>query len=124
MAMLSKPLIQFSVDAWVGEWWGGCRFFSLLFDQMPNYGGGNEDNGDLLEKIPCTHCHTHCPQPCSRPPLTCISTGESRTRASLGESPVGSLLVSPGSWCTRGSVCALQESVSQSCVSFGSSVVG
>ena len=24
----------------------------------PNYGGGNEDNGDLLQKVPCTHCYT------------------------------------------------------------------
>ena len=32
--------------------------------------------------------------------------------ASLGQSLVGSLLLSPGSWCTEGSVCALQESVS------------
>ena len=34
------------------------------------------------------------------------------SRASLGQSLVGSLLLSPGSWCTEGSVCALQESVS------------
>ena len=32
--------------------------------------------------------------------------------ASLGQSLVGSLLFSPGSWCTQGSVYALQESVS------------
>ena len=25
----------------------------------PNYGGGNEDNGDLLQKVPCIHCCTH-----------------------------------------------------------------
>ena len=31
---------------------------------------------------------------------------------SLGQSLVGSLLLSPGSWCTQGSVCALQQSVS------------
>ena len=31
---------------------------------------------------------------------------------SLGQSLVGSLLLSPGSWCTQGCVCALQESVS------------
>ena len=31
--------------------------------------------------------------------------------ASLGQSLVGSLLLSPGSWCAQGSVCALQESV-------------
>ena len=37
-AMLSKSLIQFSVDEW------GC-VPSLLFDLRPNYGGGNEDNG-------------------------------------------------------------------------------
>ena len=34
------------------------------------------------------------------------------SRASLGQSLVGSLLLSPGSWCTQGSVCALQESIS------------
>ena len=46
------------------------------------------------------------------------------SQASLGPSLVGSLLLSPGSWCTQGPVCALQESISQSCVSSGSSVVG
>ena len=42
---------------------------------------------------------------------------------SLGQSLVGSLLLSPGSWCTQGSVCALQESISQSCVSSDSYMV-
>ena len=50
-AMLSKSLIQFFVDKW------GC-VPSLLFDLKPNYGGGNEDNGDLLQKVPCMHCYT------------------------------------------------------------------
>ena len=44
-------------------------------------------------------------------------------QASPLQSPVGSLLFSPGSWCTR-FCCALRESISQSCVSSGSSVVG
>ena len=44
-AMLSKSLIQISVDGW------GC-VPSLLFDLRPNYGGGDEDNRDLLQKIP------------------------------------------------------------------------
>ena len=44
--------------------------------------------------------------------------------ASPGQSLVGSLLLSPGSWCTQGFVCALQESVSQSWVSSGGSMVG
>ena len=34
------------------------------------------------------------------------------TQGSLGQSLVGSLLFSPGSWCAQGFVCALQESVS------------
>ena len=32
--------------------------------------------------------------------------------ASLGQSLVGSLLLSPGSWCAQGSVCALQVFIS------------
>ena len=50
-ALLSKSLIQFSVDGL------GC-IPSLLSDLRPNYGGGNEDNGDLLQKVPCTSCCT------------------------------------------------------------------
>ena len=34
------------------------------------------------------------------------------SRESLGQCLVGSLLLSPGSWCMQGSVCALPESVS------------
>ena len=44
----------------------------------------------------------------STPPLE--TPGHSR--ASLGQSLVGSLLLSPGSWCSQGSVCALAVSVS------------
>ena len=36
------------------------------------------------------------------------------SQASLGQSLVGSLLLSPVSWCAQGFVCVLQESVSQS----------
>ena len=46
-AMLSQSLIKFSIDG------RGC-VPSLLFDLRPNYGGGNEDTGDLLQKVPCT----------------------------------------------------------------------
>ena len=58
---------------------------------------------------PCTQCGTlaagHC-QP-TPPPET-----PGHSQASLGQSLAGSLLPLPGSWCTQGSVCALQESVS------------
>ena len=45
-AMLSKSLIQFYVNR-------RGHISSLLFDLRPNYGGGNEDNGDLLQRVPC-----------------------------------------------------------------------
>ena len=113
-AMLSKSLTQFSVD---GQ---GC-VPSLLFDLRPNYGGGNEDNGNLLQKVLCTQC----PQPCSRPPATHASAETpGHSRASLGQSPVGSLLLSPVSWCLQGSVCAFQESISHSCVTSSGSMLG
>ena len=41
-----------------------------------NYGGGNEDNGDLLQKIPCMYCYTQCPLFCNRPPPTHMSAGD------------------------------------------------
>ena len=37
---------------------------------------------------------------------------DTNSQASLGQCLVGSLLHSPGFWCTQGFVCALQESVS------------
>ena len=55
-AMLSKSLIQFSIDGM------GC-VPSLLFDLRPNYGGGDEDHGDLLPKALWTHCCIQCPDP-------------------------------------------------------------
>ena len=48
------------------------------------------------------------------PPLE--TSGHSQ--ASLGQSLVGSLLLSPGSWCTQGFVCALQETVAPALYNF------
>ena len=99
--VLSKSLIQLSVD-------GLCS----LPVGWPHCGGGDEGSGDLLRKVPCTHCCTQRPQPRSshRRPTPPPETGHSR--ASLGKFLVGSLLLSPGSCCIQGFVCALQESVS------------
>ena len=105
-AMLSKSLIQFSPDVW------GC-VPSLLFDLRLNHGGGDEDNGNLLWKVPCMHCCIQCPQPCRshHQPMALLETPR-HSWASLCQSLAGSLLLSPGSWCTQGFVCALHESVS------------
>ena len=66
-----------------------------------------------------------CPQPCSRPPPTHISIRDSwQLRGKSVESLVGSLLLSPGSWCTQGFVCPSKSLFPQSCVSSGSSMEG
>ena len=72
-------------------------------------------NENLLQQVSCMHCHTQCPRPCNKPPLTQQRPPPEtpgHSQASLGQSIVGSLLFSPGSWCTQGFVCALQTSVS------------
>ena len=58
-------------------------------------------------------CCTQCPRPCSRPPPTHASARVSWTLTDKsGSVSCGPLLLSLGSWCTQGFVCALQESVS------------
>ena len=89
-AMLSKSLIQFSAGGW------SC-VPSMLFDLRPNYGGGNEDNVHLLQKVPCTQCRTQCPQHCSRPLLTHTSTGDFWTLTGRSKSvPCG--VIAPFFW--------------------------
>ena len=98
--MLSKSLVQFSV---LGQ---GC-VPSLLFDLRPNYGGGNEDNGNLLQKVPFMHCCTQCPWPCSRPLPTHTSARDSWTLTGKSGS-VSCGITAPFSWvlvCTRFCLC-------------------
>ena len=90
-ARLSKSWIPLSVDGW------GC-VPSLLFDLRPVYGGGKEDNGKALQKVLCkqycTQCSHHVAGHC-QPMALPESPAHSR---SLGQSLVGSLFLSPGSW--------------------------
>ena len=92
---------------------------------LSNYDGGNEDNGDFLQKVPCMHCYTQCPQPCSRPPLTHTTTRDSWIL--MGKSgSVSCGVTAHFSWVlvhTWFCLCP-QEFVSQSYVSSGGSVVG
>ena len=50
-----------------------------LSRQGPNCSGGDEDNGNLLQEVPCMHCCTQCPPPFSSPPPTHASAGDSWT---------------------------------------------
>ena len=105
-AMFSKSWIQFSVDG------RGCAP-SLLLDLRPNYGGGNEDNGDLLQKVPWCTAALRASDPAAghrRPTPPPETPGH--LQASLGQSLMGFLFLSPRSWCAQDFVCSLQESVS------------
>ena len=116
-AILSKSLIQFSVDGW------SC-VPSLLFTRGQTIVEVMKIMVTFKRSHVCTATLTatnleaghHWPMPLLETP------GHSWT--SLGQSFLGSLLLSPGSWCTQVSVYALQESISQSCVSSGKSMVG
>ena len=108
--MLSKSLIQFSIDGW------SC-IPSLFFTWSQTM---VEVMKTMVTSFKMSHAHTatlsapnsaaghlwHMP-----PPET-----PGHSWASLDHSLVESLLLSPRSWCTPSYVCALQESISQSCV--------
>ena len=90
-AMFSKSLIEFSIDGW------GC-VPSLLLDLRPNYGGGNEDNGDLIQR---SHAHSgtlSAPNPAAghRQPTPLPET-PGHSQASLSQTLVRSLLLCSGS---------------------------
>ena len=105
-AMLSKSLIQFSVG---GQ---GC-VPSLLFTW-------GQTTVEVMKIMATSFKRSHaCTASLSAPD----PAADNRKPTPLPETPrhswayrgqllVGSLLLSPGSWCTQGSVCALQESVS------------
>ena len=85
---------------------------------------GNEDNGDSLKRSHARTATLSAPNPVAghhRP--TPLPETPGHPQAIWGSLLWGhcSFLLGPGA---QGSVCALQESISQSCVSSGSSIVG
>ena len=114
--MLSKSSIQFSVDR------RGC-VPSLLFDLRPNY--GDEDNGDLLPKVPLQALLHSVPpallQATVNPPLY------QRLWTLLGKSgSVSCGVTTPFSWVLVHKVLFVPSKslFPQSCVSSGGSMVG
>ena len=115
--MLCKSSIQCSVNGW------GC-VSSLLFNLGPTM---VEVMKIMVTSFKRPHAPTatlSAPDPAAghrRPPPPPETPAHSR--AHLGQSPVGSRLLSPGSRCTR--FCLASKSLfPQSCVSSGSSMGG
>ena len=114
--MLSKSLIPFSVD-------GRSSLPAIYLG--PNYGGGNEDNGDLIKRSHGCTATLSAPNPAAghhRPTPPPETPGHSQ--ASLGQSLVGPLLLPPGSGAHKVLSVTSKSLFPQSCVISGGSVVG
>ena len=104
--MLSKSLIQLSVDGWscvpslLSIW--GQTMVEVMKIMETSFKRSHAGPAALSAPNPKAGHH----QP-ALPPET-----PRHSQASLGQSLVGSLPLSPGFWCTQGFVCALQKSVS------------
>ena len=104
--MLSKYLIQFSGDGW------SC-VPSLLFSWVQTMVEVMKIMATSFKRSHTCTATFSAPNPAAghhRPTPLLETAGHSQ--ASLGQSLVGSLLLSHGSWCAQDFVCALQESVS------------
>ena len=104
--MLSKSLIQFSVNEWccvpsLSFPWGQTMV-QVIKIMVTSFKRSHACPATL--NAPSTAAGHHQPMPLPQSPGHLL--------ASLGQFLVESLLLSAGSWCTQGSVCAHQESVS------------
>ena len=116
--MLSKSLIKFCFDGWscvpslLFTW--GQTMVEVMKIMATSFTRSHAYTATLSAPNPAAGHHQ--PTPLLETPGHC--------QASLGQSLVGSLLLSPGSCFVKGFVSALQESVYQSCINSGSSIVG
>ena len=104
-AMLSKSLIQFCL--WAGLCslpiiWPEAKLLEVMKIMGTSFKRSFAGTATFSAPNPTAANCWHMPPPETPGP----------SRASLGQSLVGSLLLSPGSWCAQASVYALQESVS------------
>ena len=102
-AMLSKSLIQISVDgrgcvpSLLATW--GQAMVEVIKTMATSFKRFHAHTGTLSAHSPVAGHHR------STPPLETLG----HSQATLGQSPVGSPLPAPGSWCTQGSPCVLRE---------------
>ena len=98
-AMLSKSLIQFSVDGWSCVpsplFTCGQTMVEVMKIMVTSFKRSHACTATLSAPSPASGHRQPTPLP--------DTPGHSQ--ASLGQSFVGSLLLSLGSWCTQGSVC-------------------
>ena len=95
-AMLGKSLIHFLLL-------GGLCAFPVVWPEAKHGRGQRASASTVVASAPTPWQATADPRLCWR---LLDAHGKS------GSVSCGSLLLSPGSWCTQGFVCALQESVS------------
>ena len=112
--MFSKSLIQFAIDGW------GC-VPSLIFTPGQTMVKAMKIMVTSFKRCRGCAATLSTPDPAANhhqptPPLETPG----HLQASLGQSPVGSLLLSPGFWCTHGFVLPSKSLLSWSC---GSSVI-
>ena len=97
--MLSKSLIQFSVDGWrcgPSLWFTwGQTMVEVMKIMVTSFKRSHAGTATL--SVPNLVAGYHWPMPLLETP--------GHSQASLGQSLVGSLFLSPGSWCTRLSLC-------------------
>ena len=135
---LCQRLLDTHGQVWVNLLWGHCSFllgsgvhkilFVLSKSRFPQscVNSGGSMVGLMATSFKRSHaCTFSAPSPPAghcQPTLLPETPGH--LRASPDQSPVGLLLLSPGSWYAQGSVFSCQEFVSQACVSSGSSLEG
>ena len=110
--MLSTSLIQIYVNSQT------CVPYPL-FDLRQHYGGGNEDNHELLRKVPCMPCSLGAPNP--------VAGLQGRFLDTHGQVCLGSCVVSaPFSWVLLHKLLFVlfKSLFLQSCVCSCGSVVG
>ena len=116
-AMLSKSLIQFSIDgesclpSLLFTW--GQTMVEVMKIMVTSFKRSRACTAILRDPNPAAGHHR---------PMPLLET-PGYSQASLSQSLVRSLLLSPGSWCTRFCLCPPRVYF-QSCVSSGSSMVG